>query len=159
MLESSMNKKKIQDLNDWGGRREGAGRPRVPRVTAPLTPELEAALHAQAQAAGRTPEAHAAHLIAQGLSVLPVSPQPAQVQASPAAPPPRPPGLRQLMPGSVAASAPHHRKLIDALKDGATLEEQDREVWQLITSRGEVRKVDRRTVSGLLSKSVLEERP
>ncbi|WP_415790154.1 hypothetical protein [Deinococcus saxicola] len=40
----------------------------MPRVTAPLTPKLEAALQTQASAAGRTPEAHAAHLIAQGLS-------------------------------------------------------------------------------------------
>lgn len=63
------------------------------------------------------------------------------------------------MPGVVAASEPHHRKLIDALKNGATLEEQDRDVWQLVTPRGEVRKVDRRTVSGLLFKSVLEEQP
>lgn len=64
-----MKKVTVQDLNDWGGRREGAGRPRVPRVTAPLTSELEAALQTQASDAGRTPEAHAAHLIAQGLSI------------------------------------------------------------------------------------------
>ncbi len=43
----------------------------MPRVTAPLTPELETALHAQASAAGRTPEVHAAHLIAQGLIIRP----------------------------------------------------------------------------------------
>jgi hypothetical protein len=152
-----MKKSQIQKHDRRGGRREGAGRPRVPRVTAPLTPELEAALHAQAQAAGRTPEAHAAHLIAQGLSVLPATPQPAQVQASPAAPPPRPPGLRQLVPGPVAASAPHHRKLIDDLEDGATLKEQARDVWHLSTPGGEARRVDSRTVFSLLSKKVLEE--
>ncbi len=90
MLKSSMKKTKVQDLNDWGGRRKGAGRPRVPRVTAPLTPELEAALQAQASTAGRTPEAHAAHLIAQGLSV------PAE---------------------EMAASAPRPIKLIDELKE------------------------------------------
>lgn len=72
-------------------------------------------------------------------------------------PPPRLPGLRQLVPGAVAANAPHHFKLIDDLEDGVILEEQDRDVWQLVTLRGEVRKVDRRTVSSLLSKSVLEE--
>ncbi|WP_415831184.1 hypothetical protein [Deinococcus frigens] len=41
----------------------------MPRATAPLMPELEAALQTQASAAGRSPEAHAAHLIAQGLNV------------------------------------------------------------------------------------------
>ncbi len=154
-----MNKSKIQKHDQRGGRRAGAGRPRVPRVTAPLTPELETALNAQAQAAGRTPEAHAAYLIAQGLSDLPASPQPAQVQASPATPPPRPPGLRQLVPGAVAASTAHHRELIDDLEDGATLKEQTRDVWQLTTPDSEARKVNSSTVFSLLFKGVLEEQP
>lgn len=161
-----MNKKKIQDLNDWGGRREGAGRPRVPRVTAPLTMELEAALHAQAQAAGRTPEAHAAHLIAQGLSVPVAAAQPAplrqsargKTKAPPAAPrPPAPVVLRQLVPGTVAPSSLLHRELIEDLEDGATLKEQARDVWQLATPDGKARKVNSSTVFSLLSKGVLEE--
>lgn len=159
MIKSSMKKTKIQDLSDWGGRRAGAGRPRVPRVTVPLTLELEAALNIKAQAAGRTPEAHAAHLIAQGLSVLPALLQPAQVQASSAAPQPGPPELRQLVPGAVAASAPHHLKLIDDLEDGATLKEQARNVWQLTTPDGQARKVNSSTVFSLLSKGVLKEQP
>jgi hypothetical protein len=154
-----MKKTKIQDLNDWGGRREGAGRPRVPRVTAPLTPELEASLHAQAQAAGRTPEVHATHLIAQGLSTPLAALQPIQVQASPTTLPPRPPGLRQLVPGPVAASAPHHLKLIDELEDGATLKEQARDIWRLTAINGEVSKVSGSTVFSLLSKGMLEEQP
>ncbi len=161
-----MKKVTIQDLNDWGGRRKGAGRPRVPRVTVPLTPELEAALHAQASAAGRTPEQHAAHLIAQGLGVPAAASQPAPVRRSarvkpkapPAAPRPLPPVvLRQLVSGGVAPGLLSHRELIEDLDDGATLKEQARDVWQFTSASGEVRKVSSRMVLSLFSKGVLKE--
>jgi transcriptional antiterminator Rof (Rho-off) len=63
------------------------------------------------------------------------------------------------VPGPVAASAPHHLKLIDELEDGATLKEQARDIWRLTAINGEVSKVSGSTVFSLLSKGMLEEQP
>lgn len=83
-----------------GGRREGAGRPRKPRLTLELSPDLLAILTEQAAQRGQAVEEYAADLLTRAGEGMPES----STKSSSVAPP----APRQLRPGSEPPKMPHH---------------------------------------------------
>lgn len=140
-----MKKVDNQKREHRGGRRPGAGRPRVPKITVVLTPDVLTQLVSLAEQQRRTPEEYAADLLTQ--AVTPLN-QPSQEMTTTLVP------LCELLPGPVGAVQPHQLKLIEQLQMGSRLVEMGRDIWML-TVGAESHRIDSRTIFAMRQKNML----
>ncbi len=144
-----MKKLDNQKREGRGGARPGAGRPRISKITAVVTPGVLAQLVKLAERQQQTPEEYAADLLTQ--AVMTSVNQPTQATT-----PSTLHFLSELLTGPVAAVHAHQLQLIEEMKTGGRLVETGRDVWML-TAGSESRRIDSRTIFAMRQKNMLIE--